>query len=134
MGVINYIDTNFIVSSVSLELLSAGVYNKLDLTKVNRINDGIIDLKLSLESNLIPIEVETHVNEKDNGLTKNFTSHNVDVAFKSAFSIRVDAFLHYKALWDILESNSGTTKPEIIMAHKVYGNLSINMAGTKMSA
>lgn len=127
-----YMDNNFAGSGASLMFLTAGIFNKVDVTIPGLIDDGIIDLKISLTSMALGMEDYVHVDGKK-AYKINNTFHGFQVGLGRDLPIGLSVFGYYDSTWTLYGDIDGYKTPDYQQTHRVSADLVFNTAGDKYS-
>lgn len=131
---VGYMDANFLGTGNSIMFLTAGIFNKFDLTCPGLIDDGVIDMKITLESLIyqptkgdIYRNGEIYYSQKD-------TFHAAQIGFGRETEIGASAFVHYRSDWTIMEDIKDHSSPNMIHTNTVMAEIGIDTAGMALSA
>lgn len=128
-----YIDNNFMGTANKLMVMTAGIFNKIDLTCPGIINDGFVDFKLSLTSMALAMEDDVHIYGKKAYKTKQ-TYHGFQVGLGRELPIGLSAFGYYESMWTLNNGIDGHTFPDYQQTHTVSGEFIFSTAGEQFSA
>lgn len=134
MGALGYMDSNFLGTGYNLLFLTAGIFNKLDLTCPGLIDDGIIDLKLSLESMAYAPASTDVIHDGAEVYSVKDTYHSVQVGLGRSFDIGLSAFINYNSNWTFKEDIEGHTSPNMIHTNTISGDFSFDTVGMILSS
>lgn len=134
MGAGIYLDNNFLGSGLKFQLISAAVFNKLEIKKPGLINDGIIDLKFVGESMLLPTDNYNYTDGKKSKKLGRGTSHYAQLGLGKELPIGLITYINYKAKWEPQEDVSGVIEADESTIHEINGELMLQLAGQAMSS
>lgn len=132
MAAFLYIDSNLLGTGIRLNMTTAAIFNKIDIMVPGLINDGIIDLKLSLESMFINADKKIIENGKQVKVGKS-SFHNIKFGLGREFDFGVSAFINYKAKFEPQEKLDSVIEKDDSIFHEFNGEFILNLAGNTMS-
>lgn len=127
-----YMDSNFLGTGASFQMITAAVFNKIDIMVPGLINDGVVDLKLSLESMLLSVD-KKYIDDGEEEVIGKSSHHQFQVGLGRAFDFGLSAFVNYKAKIEPQEDIKNVVEKDDSFFHEINGELALNWAGDAMS-
>lgn len=106
-----YMDENLFGLGINLEFLTAVVFNKLDLKIPGLIDDRFIDLKLSIETMLMPTSNDYYYNGKQLDKTEEHTYVKGSLSLGKSFDFGLQTFINYGTEYNIYKDVKDAIEP-----------------------
>lgn len=119
-----YMDENLFGLGINLELLTAVVFNKIDLVIPGLIDDRYLDLKLSIESMLLPTSNDYYEDGQQPCKTEEHSYLLGSLSLGRSFPFGLDTFINYEAEYDMYKDVKESIDPSSDITHSF--SLSVN--------
>lgn len=134
MGAFGYMDSNFLGTGSSILFLTAGVFNKLDITTPGLINDGVVDMKITLETLFYSPGKSDYYQDGKIIYSEKNTYNKAQIGFGKETDIGASAFVHYSSDWTIMEDIKDHSSPNMIHTNTVFAEIGLDTTDQAMSS